>query len=184
LAIKLKLHEQDERQLLKIRRELVGWHHVTPGATQKSIGAALGRTDSFLHNLETGDSHPRLSSLQLWGSFFDLRLQPRFHMPDAVVDPENFPKLVAETEMMQTMASPFDAASWVRLWIVTELTLYRHEQGLSTEDVASRLGLTTSAVNTWERKGHDPLISKVFTYARAVGGYVTFDLIERCDWPR
>ena len=84
--------------------------------------------------------------------------------------------------MLSVMARPFEAVKWVRLWTGSQLSLLRLLQGVSTHEMASRLGLSVSAILNWERTAHDPLVAKLFTYARGLGTPITFKLIERRDY--
>lgn len=53
--------------------------------------------------------------------------------------------------------------------LLVALIAARQAAGLSPEDVASRAGLTSAEVADIERLGHDPRLSTVRRYARAVG---------------
>lgn len=178
MAISLDLHPEDERELFRIRRELIGWHHATE-TTQQAMSAKLGRGGGFIYELEKGDKKPRLSVLQEWASCFDLRVEPEVLVDVRGVVP---PEVYDEEQMLYALSRPFDAAKWVRLWTVANLTLQRHNAGLAPEDIAERLGLTVSSIHSWERTAHDPLVVKLFTYARGIGGRIVFHLIERQDW--
>lgn len=181
MAINPELHEDDHRELFRIRRELVGWHHATK-TTQARMATLMGWSDSGIHELETGKVKYRLSTLQMWASVFDLRVQPTIHAIGMPVVAEVPPLRQQETEMLSVMARPFEAVKWVRLWTVSQLSLLRLLQGVSTHEMASRLGLSVSAILNWERTAHDPLVAKLFTYARGLGTPITFKLIERRDY--
>lgn len=180
MAINPELHEDDHRELFRIRRELVGWHHATR-TTQARMAALMGLSDSGVHELETGKVKYRLSTLQMWAGVFDLRVQPVITSGAAWT--VEVPLLrQQETETLAVMARPFEAVKWVRLWTVSQLSLLRLSQGVSTHEMASRLGLSVSAILNWERTAHDPLVAKLFTYARGLGTPITFKLIERRDY--
>lgn len=181
MAINLTLHEDDYREFFRIRRELVGWHHCT-GTTQVRMATLLGVSDKFVHELETGRSMPRLSSLQLWASAFDLRVQPVVSRSGLDLGHPVPPMLEGENLMLWNMARPFDAARWVRLWVVSDLIMLRHALGVSPPEMADRLNVKLSSLYSWERTSHDPIVSKLFTYARALGSSVTFALMERRDY--
>lgn len=185
MAINLTLHEDDHREMFRIRRELVGWHHATR-TTQSRMATLLGMSDKAIHELETGRTMYRLSTLQMWASCFDLRVQPVLRYPTVPVEVElesRIPALrVNETQMLLRMARPFDASKWVRLWVVSDLTLFRLRAGIAPQDMASRLNVALSSVYGWERTAHDPMVAKLFTYARALGGSIGFSLIERRDY--
>jgi len=180
MAIHLEIHEDDERELLRIRRELLGWRHVG-NATQRQLAAAAGHSEKWICELENGVGHPHLSSLQDWAGFFGLRVQPELRLPDFAGF--QVPLFVEQqlTTLWQ-MAKPFEAAKWVRLWCVAALTWERHWRGIPAAEMSRKLGLSPSAVSGWEREAHDPLVSKLFTYARALGGDMKFHLIERAKW--
>lgn len=181
MAINPELEEEDHRELFRIRRELVGWHHAT-GTTQARMSALMGISDSGIHKLETGKVKYRLSTLQMWAGVFDLRVQPVIHAGGIPQEVEVPPLREQETDMMWRMARPFDAAKWVRMWTVSALSLLRLRAGISPPEMAQGLGLRTSSVYNWERTAHDPLVSKLFTYARGLGGSITFELMERRDY--
>jgi len=183
LAIRLELHEDDEREMFRIRRELVGWHHVTSDFTQESMAQKLGKSAKFIHKLETGKVHYHLSSLQMWAGLFDLRVEPKFWLNEGMDPCHPVPQnLIDEKAALWTMSRPFEAHSWSRLHTVANLVIARYRLGVKAELLGERLGVKSSAVFGWERTSHDPFISKLFTYARGLGGYMTFCLIERRDW--
>lgn len=186
MAIRLELHEDDEREMFRIRRELVGWHHVTPGFTQENMAKTLGKSTKFIHKLETGRVHYHLSSLQIWAGLFDLRVEPKIWFEMQVGDSppsRTVPQgLLDEKAALWTMSRPFEAHSWSRLHAVSSLVVARYRLGVKTELLGKRLGIGASAVSGWERTSHDPFVSKLFTYARALGGRMVFNLVERRDW--
>lgn len=53
--------------------------------------------------------------------------------------------------------------------LIVALITARTEAGMSREELAERAGLTPSEVADFERLGHDPHLSTVRRYARAVG---------------
>lgn len=175
MALKVVLHPDDERELFHLRRELLGWHHAT-GDTQRDMAARVGRSPNFIYDLEGGKSMPLLSSLQQWARCFDLRLEPKV-TAWGMLEPQK--SAMDEYLMLVQMSRPFESDRWVRLQLVSKLVLVRHRMGLSAQDVAGKMGVTKSSVQTWERTAHDPLVGKVFDYARAVGGRLTFTLWER-----
>lgn len=180
MAIHIEIHPDDEKELFRIRRELLGWRYVN-NFTQRQVAQATGHSDKWIHELEQGMGHPFLSSLQDWAGFFDLRVQPELRLPDFAGF--TVPEMASqELYSMWEMAKPFEAAQWVRMWCVAELTWERHWRGIPAAAMSRRLGLSPSAVSGWERDAHDPLVSKLFTYARALGGDIMFHLIERSKW--
>lgn len=140
-----------------------------------------GRSEKWASELERGIGHPFLSSLQDWAAVFNLRVQPHLVLPDfAGFD---VPPLVdQQLHFTWRQARRFHAADWVRQWCVAELTWERCWRGISAAQMSRMLGLSPSAVSGWERDGNDPLVSKIFTYARALGGYMQFQLIQQHEW--
>lgn len=61
-----------------------------------------------------------------------------------------------------------DAATEDQNLLVALITA-RQDAGMTREDLASRAGLPVSEVADFERLGHDPRLSTVRRYARAVG---------------
>lgn len=182
MAIFLEIDPEDERELFHIRRNLLGWRYIT-GMTQQEMADRAGHSASWASEVEQGEGQPYLSSLQDWAAAFDLRLQPQVSFPRVSAMQYSIPvKIQQELSFYQKMAQPFDARDWVRLAVVSELVWNRCLQGVSASELSKRLGLTISSVSGWERRGHDPLISKLFTYARALGGRVKLRLIERHQW--
>lgn len=181
MAINPELHEDDHRELFRIRRELVGWHHATR-TTQERMGTLMGIHGTSVHELETGKVKYRLSTLQMWAGVFDLRVQPVIHSWGIPQGAEVPPLREQETEMLWRMARPFEAAKWVRMWVASALSLLRLRAGISPPELGERLGVAASSIYNWERTAHDPLVSKLFTYARGLGGHITFQLMERRDY--
>lgn len=180
MAIHIEIHDDDERELKRIRRELLGWRHVC-GVTQQQLAEKAGHSEKWVSELENGIGHPFLSSLQDWAGAFDLRVQPELIVPDFAGT--EVPALVDTTlQAMWSMAQPFEAADWVRMWCISELVWERHWQGVSAAELGRRLNVSPSAVPGWEKEAHDPLVSKLFTYARALNGKMIFHLIERDKW--
>lgn len=180
MAIFLELDPEDERELFHLRRELLGWRYIL-NMTQQEMAEKAGHSPSWASEIEQGEGQPYLSSLQDWAAAFDLRLQPVLKFPkfDGYLVPR---KVEQEAEFFARMAAPFHAREWVRLWCVAALTWQRHWRGVSASELSQMLGLTISSVSSWERNGHDPRVSKLFTYARALGGRVRFKLLERHQW--
>lgn len=182
MAIHLEIHEEDEKELARLRSRLIGARG-RAGLTQQQVALRVRHSDKWINELEQGIGHPHLSSLQDWASVFDLRLEPSFW--DLVEwGPEDVPtEIVTNWQFSYKMSRPFAAREWCRVHIVNELAAYRHAAQISGAELSRRMGLSVSAVSGWERDGNNPLVSKVFTYVRALGGSVMFELIERADWP-
>lgn len=180
MAIHFKIHPDDEKELDRIRTHL--WKlRQDRGVTQAALARKIGKSEKWLNELERGIGHPHLSSLQLWASFFDLRVQPNLQLPDfagfhvpAFID--------TQLSTLWHHAKQFDAAEWVRQWCVAQLNWERCWRGISAAKMSRMMGLSVSAVSGWERDGRDPLVSKIFIYARHLGGHITFDLVKREDW--
>lgn len=181
MAIHLEIDEADERELERIRTHLVQCRH-NAAISQNQLSVLARRSHKWLNELEQGIGHPHVSSLQQWAGMFDLRLEPRFW--DLVEwGPDDIPDEVLLNWQMSYRASrPFRAYEWQRVHLVAELVAYRYAAGVSAADLSRKLGLSVSAVSGWERDGNDPLVSKVFTYVRALGGSVTFQFVKQGDW--
>lgn len=180
MAIHLEIHEDDEKELGRIRWELVT-QRVQRGMSQEKLALEAGRSEKWLNELERSIGHPHLSSLQVWAAVFDLRVQPNLVLPDFAGRP--VPAFIdQQLAVLWSHARRFDAADWVRQWCVAELTWERCWRGISAAEMSRRMGLSISAVSGWERDGTDPLVSKIFTYARQLGGHMEFALVKREDW--
>lgn len=180
MAIHFEIHPDDEVELERIRIHL--WKmRQEAGVSQEYLAKAVGRSEKWLGELEKSIGHPHLSSLQDWAGFFDLRVQPNLELPDfaGISVP---PFIDQQLHVLWSHAKQFDAAPWVRQWCVAELTWERCWRGISAAELSRRMGLSVSAISGWERDGNDPLVSKIFNYARALGGYMKFDLVKRKDW--
>lgn len=180
MAIHIEIHPDDELELTRIRDHLISLRQ-SSGLTQQHMAEKIGKSQKWLSELEQGLGHPHLSSLQVWAAFFDLRVQPNLKLPSVA----GFPVPVFIDHQLSALwhhAKRFDAADWVRQWCVAELTWERCWRGISAAQMSRMMGLSVSAVSAWERDGNDPLVSKIFTYARHLGGYITFDLVKREDW--
>lgn len=53
--------------------------------------------------------------------------------------------------------------------LLVALITARHDAGITRDELAARAGLTPSEVAAFERLGHDPHMSTVRRYARALG---------------
>lgn len=182
MAIHIEIDEADERELARIRANLTQCRQ--DGAiSQTQLAILARRSDKWINELEQGIGHPHVFSLQQWAGMFDLRLEPQFQgLANWAVD--DLPHEVLLNWQMSYKASrPFRAYEWQRVHLVAELVAFRHAAGVSAAELSRKLGLSVSAVSGWERDGNDPLISKVFTYVRALGGSVTFQFIKQADWP-
>lgn len=182
MAIHIEIDEADERELARIRAHLVRCRQ--EGAiSQTQLAVLARRSEKWINELEGGVGHPHMSSLQQWAGMFNLRLEPRFWN---LVEwgPDGVPQEVLLNWQMSYRASrPFRAYQWQRVFLVAELVAYRHAAQVSAAELSRRLGRSVSAVSGWERDGNDPLVSKVFTYVRALGGSVTFQFVKEADWP-
>ena len=181
MAIHIEIHDDDEKELTRIRTQLLGLRNVA-GISQQQLSVLAGRSHKWLNELEQAVGHPHLSSLQQWAGVFDLRLEPKFS--DLIEwSPNGIPNQVLLNWQMSYRGSrPFRAYDWQRVHLISELVAYRHAAQVSATELSGRLGLSVSAVSGWERDGNDPLVSKVFTYVRALGGSVTFALVGIADW--
>lgn len=180
MAIHIEIHPDDEKELARIRLQL--WRlRQASGFSLREVSAYVGRSDKWLNELEKSIGHPHLSSLQDWARFFGFRVQPELELPDFAGVPVPF-FVDQQLHVLWSHARHFDAADWVRQWCVAELTWERCWRGISAAALSRRMGLSVSAMSGWERDGSNPLVSKIFNYARALGGHITFKLVTREQW--
>lgn len=182
MAKKLELCDEDEQELSRIRKLLISLRQKS-GFSHGRLALNAGHSEKWLFELEAGEGHFRLSSLQDWAGCFDLRIHPNLELPD-FAGFEVPHEIDTELQWLWGMAKQFDAASWVRAWSVAELRWERHWRGISAAQLGRDMGLSVSAVSAWERDGSDPMVSRLMTYARALGGRMTFELIKRRDWTK
>lgn len=147
------------------------------GETHQQVAARLGKEPDFIFDRENRrrDS-PHLSSLQLWASAFDLRLEVNIN--NFWMHAWNEPEMQA----LYAMSRPFDAAPMLRLWTVSALGCWRRRLGISAREAGVRMGLSPDAVTRWELESHDPLVNRMMVQARATGTWITFRLWHRDDW--
>lgn len=157
------------QRLTKERRQR-GW-------TADDAVSKIGKTDHFIHDLEKQKrDSPSLSRLELWASLYDMRIEPvigNLHLMH-----------VADPLYHQTFAlsRPFEATSYLGMWLPSALQAWRVGAGISVHDVAAKLGITADAVAQWEKNAADPNIKRALVQARAMGTFLQLQLWHRDDW--
>lgn len=166
-----------DREALESLRDQLREQRVQRGLSYESAGALVGRSINFLYEMENLRSSLKMSSVQLWASIYDMRVE------FGVADYWNFTWAHDELHLLYQFSRPFDAAKYQRLWLVSALQAWRERVGVSTHEVAYWLGLKDAhAVSEWERKAADPMMGRVMTQARLVRTSVTMKLWKREDW--
>ncbi|WP_417235240.1 helix-turn-helix domain-containing protein [Arthrobacter sp.] len=66
--------------------------------------------------------------------------------------------------------------------LLEALIAFRKSRGLTQEQLATRLGITRTAVTHFERYDADPKISTVVRYALATGARITIDVSDGIRW--
>jgi DNA-binding XRE family transcriptional regulator len=172
------LHLDDEKQLIKIRRYLIGFRH-TNGWNQPELSVRINGTRGIAWDLEYNKSFQwRLSRLQGWVKAFDLRLAMNLRFP---LDPDLEQRVLSHPEVtpFAALAATIDNwPKWQRMALTAALTVTRTELGLSTEQMAQRLGITAKALRAWERAADEVMLPKVLHHARVLGGYIEMELEE------
>lgn len=169
------LHRDDEKELARIQYQLVGMR-MAAEITQAQGGARIGKSDNFLHEMESMRSTPSISHLQDWAAVFDHRLEMQ------LAGFWHYPWPCDELSMLYQLSRPFHHRSWQRLWLVSALKAWREKQGISTTELGERLGMSRKGVAFWEAKSPDPMMGRAMVQARATGTAVQLRLWPREEW--
>lgn len=170
MTAQFPIHFDDEQQLLKIRRYLIGFRK-TNGWNQPTLSQMVNGTDGVVYDLESNMTWQwRLSRLQDWTTPFGLRLTMRFTLGEEIMDAgiHDHPEVAPVFALSQ---SPGAWKKWQRIYITSVLTGARQYLGLSPQAMAQRLGITAKALCNWEATADELMLSKVLFHARALDGW-------------
>jgi len=167
----------DDRAALESLRDQLRAERERRGLTYESAGALIGRSINFLYEMENLRSSLKLSSVQLWASIYDMRVE------FGLADYWNFTWAHDELHVLYQLSRPFDAANYQRLWLVCALQAWRERLGIHAAEVAYWMNLKDAhSVTEWERKSNDPMLLRVMAQARLTKTSVTMKLWKREDW--
>lgn len=178
MTTQFPVHPDDVKQLLNIRRYLIGFRK-TNGWSQPQLSQMISGTNGMVWDLESNLTWQwRLSRLQGWCVPFGLRLGARVTFGAMEVD-----KAIhghPEVAPMWGLSTDGDAwAKWQRIYLTSALTVGRKHLGITTTELGSRLGITYKAVLNWESVADDLMLPKVLHHARALGGWIRLRLEEQ-----
>lgn len=171
----MQVAAEDQVELRNIRTQLTNLRQGSR-VSQKQVERRIGIFNFIKHAEEDRYPYPRLSTLQQWAAAYDLRLE---------VGLDNFwLHAWSDKEMLAlyAMSRRFDAAPMLRLWVVSALRSWRQKVGVDSARLGGMLGITGTAVRTWEYESGDPGVDKVLIRARLLGTRVRVRLWSREDW--
>lgn len=170
------IHPDDMDQLIKIRRYLIGFR-ATNGWSQPELSQRINGTNGIAWDLEYNKRLQwRFSRLQGWVQAFDLYLEAQLRFP---ADPDLEERVQIHPEVAPFLAlgqGGHNWPSWQRMALTASLTVARKEQGIGTDEMANRLGITRKAVNNWEALAGQIMLPKILHHARMLDGHITLRL--------
>ncbi len=143
-----------------------------------SLSKKVGRGGEFVSDLEKGRARtPRLSTLQLWASGLDLRIE--FGLRDFWL----MSHVDREMLTMFTMSRAWGSGDeFMRRWLVLALRTWRVRRSIDVVTLAPQLCTDNSSVWRWEEDSHDPFIARAMSQARFTGTRVTVSVWSQPDW--
>lgn len=177
MTFQYPLHPDDEKQLLRIRRYLIGYR-ITNGWTQPQLSQMINGTAGTVWNLESDTSWQwRFSRLQGWPVPFGLRLTAVVRLPSKRVHAHvhAHPEVTPALSLSQGERDP---QLWQRIYLTSTLVVARRHLGISTAEIAKRLGITRKAVSNWENVADDLLLCRVLHNARMLGCHIELGLSD------
>lgn len=184
MTAQFPLHPDDEKELLHVRRYLIGFR-ITNGWTQKELSPKINGTHGMVYDLESNETWQwRLSRLQNWVLPFGLRLTAKLSFPDELRGVEEMVQDDPEVAPLFHLATSGDKwPYWQRLYLTAALTAARKHQDISREELGNRLGITRKAVWGWESTANDVMLLKVLHHARVLGGWIDLELEDADGLP-
>lgn len=169
------VHPDDVRQLLRIRRYLIGYR-ITNGWTQAQLSDKVNGSEGAVYDLESNDTWQwRLSRLQDWVAAFGLRLGAKVMLPSGSTD--------FAVHVRSEVAAAYDLSVsganwryWQRVYLPLCLKQARIELGVSAKEMARRLNVTPKAVTNDDNSEYEPLLAKLMQHARALGCWIRLNL--------
>lgn len=173
----MRPHEEDVATLGALRDALRELRQARKLSAYR-LSANVGRSDEFVSSLERALSYsPKMSSLQLWASGLDVRIE--FGLEHFWLVPH-----AGSSEMLAlyAMSRPWGADDHQRLWLVSALKAWRVNRGIDVAELAPGLGTDMDSVWRWEYESTDPFIARAMWQARLTGTRVTFTLWRKDEW--
>lgn len=165
MALKeVELHPTDQRELVILRKDLIGWRHIQK-LTQDALGVKSGMSGDVIGNLEAGPNQTGCL-LSLWQNAATGLGGKLVWNLDALPEPE----VNDELKMLTVLAQTNPGLKWDGMLLVGILRQLRKQLGMSSADVAARLGIKSGSLSDWEIRTADPAIPRVMAFARVLGG--------------
>lgn len=177
MTAQFPVHPDDVEQLLKIRRYLIGFR-VTNGWTQPELSVKINGTKGMVWDLESNDTWQwRLSRLQGWCVPFGLRLGAKVVFASKAMDKaiHAHPEVAPAFALSQAAG---DWGGWQKIYLTSALAIGRRRMKIRSHVLGERMGVTRSAVWSWECAKDDLMLPKVLHHARCLGAYVKLTLEE------
>jgi transcriptional regulator with XRE-family HTH domain len=177
MTAQFPLHPGDLRQLMQIRRYLIGYRK-TNGWTQPELSQMINETTGMVWLLESDQTWQwRLSRLQGWCTPFGLRLDAKLQLDDDHMNQ----RVHRDAEVAPLYALSQDSSAWKKwqgMYLTSALSVARRKMGISMQEVADRLKVSARAIGNWEASASELMLAKALLYARALDGYVHLELVE------
>lgn len=170
------VHADDVVALDQLRADLKR-RRLDLGLMLKDAGPRVGREGEFVSMLERGLARsPVMSSLQLWASAVDARIN--FDL-DGFWDVEHADPQV---HWLQEMRRKWGKDAEMRLFLVAAIRSWRVEHQIPIEVVSEGIRMDRDGAARWEWEATDPLIGRAMVTARLVQTRVTMSLVFKEDW--
>lgn len=175
------LYPDDQEQLLKIRRYLIGFRH-TNGWTQSDLSKMISGTEGegWVYDLESNVGWGwRISRLQAWPEPFGLRLEAQVMTLQRSMDARVHADPKVAPLWTLSRKGDGDWKTWQRAYLTSALQVFRQLKGISSIEAGRLMGTSKSAVNQWERGGDEIMLTKTLHYARVLGGFIRLELKDK-----
>ena len=175
------VHPDDIKQLMRIRRYLIGYR-ITEGMNQTQLSQKVNGTNGIVHDLEANQVWQwRLSRLQNWCGAFGLRLDATIRIGPVIdrrvhEDPEVAPLYQLSRSGSGDIWKVFQTS-----YITAGLRSARRAKNFPTSVMGHKLGCSSSALKNWEASASRIMLPKALHYARMLGGYIELGWTEMDD---
>lgn len=173
------IHPDDEQQLLRIRRYLIGFRY-TEKMTQIELSRKVNGTEGVVHDLEANPSWQwRLVRLQDWCAAFGLRLEATLRISPTVDRRIHDHPVVGQLHKLSRGGQLWKSSQ--RAYLTLGLREARQAKHISAGMMGRKLSCTASAIRNWERDADQIMLPKALHYARMLGGFVELGWMEMRD---